>query len=354
MNKAKIAIIGYGGMGEYHSSRIKNTDTLELAGVWDINESRNTYARSKGLRVFKNADDILNADIDGVIIATPNDSHLDYVEKFLNAKVGVMVEKPAAMDSKELAKMIKAADTTDTPFTVNQNRRYDADYLTAKEIIKQNLLGGVYRIESCVVGGNGIPEGWRKCKKQGGGMMLDWGVHLIDQMLLITESCVKRIFCKYCYVTDNEVEDGFWLELEFDNGLSARIVVETNTFVPVDRWRICGYNGTAQISTWDLKGKIVRPKTGDSTEHEGMRAGNGFTRTMAYKPASEIITEDLPKVRTNSDEIFKGDSLYDNFSKMLLSGETSIVKPVELMRVMKVMESAEKSARIGKAIEGTF
>jgi len=354
MTKAKIAIIGYGGMGGYHADRIKHTKTLEVAGVWDIDESRNTAARGKGLRVFKNTYDIVQSGIDGVIIATPNDSHLSYAEKFLKAKIGVMVEKPAAMNSKELAKMLTIAETTGTPFTVNQNRRYDSDYLTAKEIIRQNFLGGVYRIESSVVGGNGIPDGWRANKVQGGGMMLDWGVHLIDQLLLITDSFVKRIFCKYYYVTDHEVEDGFWLELEFDNGFSTRIAVETNTFIPVDRWRIYGYSGTAHIETWDLKGKIVRPNVSGGTEPEGMRAGNGFTRTMAYKTASEVTTEELPKLPAASDGILLGDSLYDNFSNMLLIGESPIIKPAELMRVMKIMEAAEKSARKDVVIKGVF
>ena len=343
-SKTKVAIIGYGAMGGYHADRIKSIASLEVAGIFDIDADRNAAAAKAGLRVFGSANEVAG-NADGVILSVPNDLHKPYTESFVKAGLGVMVEKPAALNSAEFASMVNTADKYKAPFTVFQNRRHDTDYLTVREIIRQNILGGVYRVESRVVGGNGIPGGWRKVKAQGGGMMSDWGVHLIDQLLLLTDSPVVSIICKYYYVTGFKVEDGFWLELEFANGLTARVVVETNTFVPAPRWRVYGYNGTAQIKSWGLDGEIVIPKS-DGTEPAGMSAGNGFTRTMAYKQPNEVVSKPLPAVTVDND------APYNNFAAMIKKGAAPIVKNGEVMRVLKVMEAAELSAKKGEAVRG--
>lgn len=92
------------------------------------------------------------------------------------------------MNSGELEEMIAASVKAGKIFTVHQNRRWDDDYLCAEKIIEENMLGRVYNIESRVQGDRGVPGDWRNRKAQGGGMVLDWGVHLLDGYL-----CSKKI-----------------------------------------------------------------------------------------------------------------------------------------------------------------
>ena len=347
MEKLKTAIVGYGGMGGSHARRLSQIDKFDLVGVYDIDPEREKIARENGLRVFSSPEEIVSSGIEAVVVAVPNDVHAHYVKFFAGAGVGVLCEKPVMMTSKELEEVSKAVSGKGV-FAVNQNRRFDNDYLTAKKIIESDVLKGVYRIESRVVGGNGIPGGWRKELKHGGGMMLDWGVHLIDQILLLSDSKIKSVYCTYSYATGYEVEDAFNLELSFDNGLEANIVVETNTFIPMPRWRLYGYGGTAEITKWDLTGEIVKPKPLDASAITGMDAGNGFTKTMAYKPSSETDILPLPAITPNPDGI------YDNFYNAVKNGEKTLVTVEQAVRVMKVMETAALSARKGEVIKGSF
>ena len=70
-------------------------------------------------------------------------------------------------------------------FTVHQNRRWDNDYRMVKKFIETNELGRIFAIDSKVYGSRGIPGDWRREKQHGGGMVLDWGVHLLDQVLML-------------------------------------------------------------------------------------------------------------------------------------------------------------------------
>ena len=89
----KIAIIGYGGMGNNHKKyiiqRLNDSDypeKLEIAGIYDISEERRAFATELGLHCFDSAEEILSDDsIRIVLIATPNDLHLPYVERALRA-----------------------------------------------------------------------------------------------------------------------------------------------------------------------------------------------------------------------------------------------------------------------------
>lgn len=69
-----------------------------------------------------------------------------------------------------------------------------------------------------MLGGRGIPGDWRGKKEFGGGMLYDWGVHLIDQMLQLTDEKIKKIYCQCTHVTNKEVDDGFKLLLTFASG----------------------------------------------------------------------------------------------------------------------------------------
>lgn len=155
------------------------------------------------------------------MIATPNDSHSFYIRYFAAASKKILCEKPVVNSDREFKKTIN--DIKDCVLLVNQNRRYEKDFLTAKKIIESGEIGKVYRIESRVTGANGIPGGWRKFKEKGGGMMLDWGVHLIDQICCIYND-ITALSCTYSYALGFDVEDDFCAN--FITGEGVFITVE--------------------------------------------------------------------------------------------------------------------------------
>ena len=177
-----LAIVGLGGMGNWHRETIAEIDNLTVCGAFDLKEERQQFARDNGLYAYGSFEEVLaDPKVDIVLCATPNDQHHDIVVRALRAGKNVVCEKPVAMSSVELADMMAVAKETGKVFVVHQNRRWDEDFLTVKKIFEEKMLGETFRIESRVHGSRGIPGDWRQEKEHGGGMVLDWGVHLLAQ-----------------------------------------------------------------------------------------------------------------------------------------------------------------------------
>lgn len=351
----KIAIIGYGGMGNNHKKyiiqRLNDSDypeKLEIAGIYDISEERRAFATELGLHCFDSAEEIFADDsIKIVLVATPNDIHKEYVIEALSRGKNVIVEKPMAMDSDEVKEMYAAAEKYGKVFSVHQNRRWDDDYLSVKNIYDSQLIGNVYRIESRVMGSNGIPGAWRKEAKHGGGMMLDWGVHLIDQALQMINDRVSSIYCNYSYIAGEDVDDGFDLLIKFEHGLEYRIVVDTNSFIELPRWQIYGMDGTGTVTNWrrdNVEGRVIRVTQREDDKLEGVNAGNGFTKTMAARRSETYVETPI--------EIVRGDknAYYRNFMDAVIKGDNTIVTEEQVLRVFAVMEAAKESALTNSVI----
>ncbi len=153
--------------------------------------------------------------MDFVTIATPNDFHKPIAIQAMAAGKHVISEKPVTLSSRDLQAMIDASRKYDRVFSVHQNRRWDEDFLVMKQIYNENMLGRVFNIESRVHGSRGVPGDWRNTWLQGGGMILDWGVHMLDQLLQLVDDDVISTFCTVSHVTNDEVDDGFKAILTF-------------------------------------------------------------------------------------------------------------------------------------------
>ena len=196
----KMAIVGFGGMGNWHRELTETIEHLSVKGVYDINEARQNYARELGLVAYDSLEAVLADDeIDLVLCATPNDVHKEVVIKTLNAGKYVLCEKPATMASADFEEMMAAQKST--KLFVHQNRRWDEDYLTVRNILDADMLGPVFKIESRVHGSRGIPGDWRGTVEHGGGMVLDWGVHLLDQALQMIPGKIKTVYATETHVT---------------------------------------------------------------------------------------------------------------------------------------------------------
>ncbi len=350
-----LVIIGYGGMGGYHAhclaeyNKTNPAYPLRAVGVYDIDPARGKAAEEAGLRAYASAEEVwADKSVGAVLIATPNDFHLPYVKAAAAAGKNIISEKPISLTSAMASEMYDAAEKAGVLFEVHQNRRWDDDYLTVKNIVAAKAVGDVYCIESRVMGGNGIPGDWRKKEAQGGGMMLDWGVHLIDQMLLMIDSPVKSLYCEYSYIYGEEVDDGFNLTVDFENGVKYRVIVATDCFRNLPRWQVYGTEGTATVADWDLSGGMTRVLVKKDAHVKGIKAGNGFTRTMAPREGDSVQQLPLPVVHA---EPF---AFYKNFAAACAGKAEKAIRREEVIRVMRLMEAAARSAHENIVIKETL
>ena len=282
-NKIVYGLIGFGGMGKWHTEILENVPEIELDGSYDIKEEKRKLAEEAGFHTYETEEAMLaDESIDVILVATPNDTHRPIALRAMEAGKNVIVEKPATLSLKELTELEDMAGKTGQFLTVHQNRRWDEDLLTVREILKDQTMGEIFRIESRVHGSRGIPGDWRKEKAHGGGMVLDWGVHLFDQIFRLTgERRLKTVYATLTNVTNQEVDDGFTAVLRFEGGLEVLVEVGTNNFISLPRWYVLGENGSAVVEDWDLSGKIVKAFSEEEKEIVPVRTAAGLTKTMA-------------------------------------------------------------------------
>lgn len=345
--KKKFAVIGYGGMGSWHVNHALKSDVLDLAGIYDIDPQKSEKARANGIYAYSSLEELLNdKSVELVTIAIPNDVHLYTVVKCLEAGKNVICEKPVALSTEDLTTMIEASKKSGKLFTVHQNRRFDVDYLAMQKLADTGEIGKILRIESRIHGSRGIPSDWRGEKAHGGGMILDWGIHLIDQLMLIYKNEeIDTINCTVTNITNKEVDDGFYLTITFKSGAVAFVEVGTYNFIALPRFYMKAEKGSALITDWREKTKVAKCKYWHENDVLPVQTAAGLTKTMAPRDSVTLDEYEL--------EIPKSDvhDFYRNFCKAIDGEATQLVTHDQMLLDMKIMEYAFKSAELGQTLK---
>ncbi len=347
--KHTFAVIGYGGQGAWHTKELLKSDVAVLTGIFDIDEKKKKAAIQNGIYSYASMEELLtDSAVESVVVATPNDSHKELVVKCLEAGKHVICEKPVEMSAEAFDEMSEAAQKYGKKFTVHQNRRWDVDFLAMKKIVDSGEIGELINIESRVHGSRGIPSDWRCTKAQGGGMILDWGVHLIDQILQIITERIVRISCTTTHITNQEVDDGFHLNITFESGKTAYVEVGTYNFIEMPRFYLQCEKGSAVIENWQKNAKVARMKAWNEKEVLPVQTAAGITKTMA--PRDEL-TLDIYEVERPQSDVH---DFYRNFCAVLEGNAEMLITVEQVRRVVQVMETAFKAAKLNQIIEASI
>lgn len=352
----RFAVIGYGFIGRRHVDTLKRFPESDCVAVCDRNPERLKEVLEKypDISVYDNADKMFAEEaIDGVIISANNNQHKDLVIKAARAGKHIICEKPAALSVKELDEMIAEVEKAGVTFTVHQQRRFDKDFRSVKECYDKKLVGDIYTVQSSLYGYNGNMHDWHVYQAEGGGMLYDWGVHLIDQILFMIDSRLVSVYADVRNVINKEVDDYFKIILRFENNVTAEI--ELGTYFLSDRpnwferhWYVGGNTGSMYADKFNPEGKIVRTThllENVAGEQDKSAASYGPTRSFGIPEPGLIVTEDIPHVNCEQADYF------ENYFKALKGEEEFLVKISEVRRVLAVMEACRESARAKKSIE---
>lgn len=345
-----IGIVGHGFIGHIHEAMLSGMDGYQVIGVCDIDPEKLEDVREGVLRYHSAEELYQNPDIQTVIIAANNNQHKNLAIQAAEAGKDIICEKPVGMTVAELDEMTEAAERCGVRFTVHQQRRLDKDFRTMKEIYDRKMLGGVYTIKSSLYGYNGNMHDWHVKKEEGGGMLYDWGVHLIDQILYMVEGKIVSVYADVRNVINEEVDDYFKILLRFENQVTAEI--ELGTYYLTDKegwftrhWFMGGNKGAAYADGFDPKGKIVRTSHLLENPENGKALGaEGPTRSFGTPEEGLILTEALPVSQTEHKDFFI------NYRNACAGKEDFMVKIPEARRVLRLMEAVRESAEKGTAI----
>jgi predicted dehydrogenase len=146
------------------------------------------HRRYPSVEVVNSIDNVLNDNnIELVVVNTPNETHYDYTVRVLEAGKHAVVEKPFSVTAKEADALIELAQKKNRILSVFQNRRWDGDFLTLKQIVSQKLLGKIVEFELHYDRYRNYIEAntWKEESAPGTGILYNLGSHMLDQVLVL-------------------------------------------------------------------------------------------------------------------------------------------------------------------------
>lgn len=352
-----VAVIGYGGMGRWHVSAIvgkpyyagitfDKSDVVELAGIYDIDEKKREAIKADGYHCYETFEEVLaDPSVDIVVLAVPNNFHEPLAIQALDAGKNVLSEKPVTLSSESLERMIAAAEKNGKIFSVHQNRRFDSYFVTMKKLAEEGAVGDIISLESRIQSDHGVPGDWRKTVEAGGGMLYDWGVHMLDQQLFLLGYDVDRVYAHFDYLTGIPVDDGCYVDVFFKSGKFAHMEVCTYNFLTLPIMYMRGTTGSALFNFWEQPIKVRRCTDWDDTDDIlPVKADAGLSKTIAKRNGRSVEEFDeqllVPDVH----------DYYRNFCAAIDGTETQLVTHDQMRMVMKVIDAAFESARTNKVI----
>lgn len=194
-------------MGPIHFEMINSMEGATVTAVCDI-DAQPLEAVPEGVRTYTDALEMFRDEtVDVALIAANNDQHKHLVIEAAKAGKHVLCEKPVALSVTDLDEMEQACRAAGVTFTVHQQRRFDVDFRTVKSVFDSGTLGSMYTVKSSLYGFNGNMHDWHIYPEQGGGMLYDWGVHLLDQLLWMIPGKVKTVFADLRNVINRDSVD---------------------------------------------------------------------------------------------------------------------------------------------------
>ena len=254
----RIGLVGYGTGGRnFHAPYIAAAKGIELTGV--VARAPETVARAKSdlpdVPVYGSlAEMIASGNVDAVTITTPPQTRRDLVLEAIAAGLHVVADKPFAPSAAVARELDEAAKKAGVVLAVYHNRRFDADILTLREVIKSGELGKLWRIHSRMEFDDpSTLEGGPT-----GGLLRDLGSHLVDQMLWL----LGPVISVSAYLDEVETEQGqtdasFVLNLRHEGGVHSHLSASKLNRLTTREFRAYGENGSYVASGTDVQTQAV-------------------------------------------------------------------------------------------------
>lgn len=332
MSQIQVGLLGFGLAGSvFHAPLIQACDGLHLAAVG----SRSFEGKQLPEGVRGASIDAVLADpaIELIVVATPNDSHASFARQALLAGKHVVVDKPFVLRAADAEALIALARTQNRCLSVFHNRRWDADFLTAQQVIADGNLGAIsyaefhfdrYRPQ--------LKARWREQPGEGAGVLYDLGPHLIDQaccLFGLPRAVTADVLAQR---PGAQVDDYFHLLLDYG---STRVVLHASSLMPAHGPRIALYGERASFRHFGL----------DSQEDD-LKAGlrpDGESWGRMREARAELLSHD-GEVTVFDTLCGRYQDYYAGIVRAVRTGAEPPVTATQALDVMRVLEAAMRSS----------
>lgn len=338
----RVGLVGYGFAGRgFHAYLINRVPDLQLVAVASRAPERRARAvEDYGVTTFETIDELLErGHVDLVVIVTPHDTHAALAIQAMEAGKHVVVDKVMCLNLAEADAMIAASERNRVLLSVFHNRRWDWDYLTVKKVLAEGLLGEPYLFETAVLRYR-APRGWRGTRAAGGGILYDWGAHLIDHALQLVPSAVTSVNCEVQYRSwGAEIGSYGRLLMRFANGVLYGVELGNLSRYDRPRWLVLGDRGSLVKHGLDPQEPAMLK--GDITAAREDPANRARVRTEVAGLETEMVLESERSDWTN---------YYRNVADALHDRAELVVQPRQVRRAIAVFDAAMLSAESGETV----
>jgi predicted dehydrogenase len=229
--KVRIAVAGAGQIGKRHVEMIVKSAQCALSALVDPFPAAAEYARLQGVPLYTSLAELFAKDRpDGVILATPNQMHVDQALECIAAKVPVLVEKPVAHTLAAGIRLCEAAEAARVPVLVGHHRRHSSIMAKAVEVIASGALGKIVAVMGSVLfykaDNEGYFEGayaWRR--EPGGGPILLNMIHEVGNLRSLCGEIVAVQAFTSNATRNHAVEDTAAIALRFASGALGTVIL---------------------------------------------------------------------------------------------------------------------------------
>jgi scyllo-inositol 2-dehydrogenase (NADP+) len=339
----RVGVIGFGMAGRiFHTAVVAATPGLELAAI--VQRKGDEAAKAyPGVRIARSIEEMLEDEsINLVTVATPSDVHFENAKQCLEARRNVVVDKPFTLTSDDARKLIDLAREKNVLVTAYQNRRWDGDFVTLKQVIASGELGKVISYESHLDRYREEPRlgAWRESGGPGGGILFDLGPHLIDQATVLFGDPASVFADVRVERKDAVVDDAWDVQLKFASGVTALLRATLTAYTPGPRFVVHG-----------TQGSFV--KWGVDPQEDAVKAGGSYSDPgIGEEPASQwgelsVVGKPARRVKTVAGD-YRG--LYANVRDAVLGVGELDVKPEQLWRTTRLIELCRESSGEGRRV----
>jgi predicted dehydrogenase len=339
-----VGIVGFGLAGRFfHSPYIAAVDGLRIAAIATTRPDRQATARAEhpDAAVVDGLEALLaRPDVEVVVLASPNRTHVPFGVRALEAGRHVVTDKPIATRVADAERLVEAAARAGRILTVYQNRRFDGDFLTVRSLVEDGTLGPIDSLESRFEIHVPRTDAWREDAAQAGGPHRDLGAHLVDQALLLLGPAVRVFGQLDRRRPGSAVDDSAFVAIEHVGGERTRIWTSL-----IAAWR------EPRFHVRGLAGEYV--KEGLDPQEAALLAGANPTDPGFGEDPPErwgrVYAAGRPPMPVPT---VRGDygRFYNQLRDAVLGTGAPPVDPVDAIRGLLVLEAAERSAQTGSVV----
>jgi predicted dehydrogenase len=340
VTRLRIGLVGYGFGGRYfHAPLIASAAECEFLGVVTTSaQRRNQFVgQFPGHAIFDSLEHLAAAGAEAVTISTPASTHVQLAQHALRLGLAVVCDKPFALEAASARQTVWLSEQLRRALTVYQNRRWDSDFRTVRKALADGVLGAPVRFESRFerfAPDPGPPA-------SGGGTLLDFGSHLVDQALVL----FGPARCVYAEMHTRDdaaaLDDDVFLAVTHESGVHSHLWGSWRQSASGPRFRVTG-TAASYIVVSDMEGQedlLVKGHSPATYAGWGTEPEHRWGRVFRGQKAEVLASE-------------RGawDSFYPAFAAAVRGAGPLPVDPWDAVATAEVLDGARQSAVTGQVV----